>query len=190
MIRYYNESEIKQGTPEWLELRAGKITGTDAIQIIRGKTYEEILKAKNSGGSFNGNYWTQRGHILEEEGKQIYSNIYEKVQNYGFITNSKYPLAGYSPDGIVGEKGLLEHKAFKLEKHLNTYNNLTPEIIAQTQYGLFITEREWCDLVLYNPDAPIEKAFLVRRLYVIPEIQEKFKKFFKNLDIEKKIIYN
>lgn len=186
MIKYYTEDQVKQGTDEWLELRKGKITGTDAIHILNGKSLEEILDMKNKGGSFKGNYWTRRGHILEDESREIYSKVKNKVDTYGFITNSKYPQAGYSPDGIIGEDGLWENKAFGAKKHLDTYKSLTPAIIAQTQYGLFVTERKWCDLTLYNPDIEVEKAFLVKRLTPIPEIQQKFKDFFKKYNKEKK----
>ena len=56
-------------------------------------------------------------------------------------------------------------------------NTLSPEIIAQTQWGFFITERDWCDLLLYNPDIEDNSlAYIVKRLSPIPEIQEKFKK--------------
>lgn len=185
MIKIYEESEIKQGTDEWLELRKNRISGTDGASILRGKTFEEILEVKRNAKPFTGNYWTKRGHILEDESRNIYSEVYEPVKTAGIITNSKYPNAIFSPDGLIGEDGLWENKSFSKDKHLQTMEELTLEIIGQTQLGLFISERKYCDLCLFNPDLPVEQAYFVKRIYPIPEIQEKFKDFFeKNLTFD------
>lgn len=179
MIKIYSEDEVKQGTDEWLQLRAGKVTGTDAYSLIRGKSIEEILDTK-SHSHFKGNYYTRRGHILEDEAKEIYTQAYEKVENAGFITNDKYPQAGYSPDGLVGEDGLVECKAFQPARHLKVYKNLDASILAQIQFGLFVSERKWCDLILYNPDMPeVEQCFLTKRIYPFEETQKIFENLLK-----------
>ena len=172
--------DLIQGTPEWLETRKGYITGTDAHRILRGDSIESVITEKNTvTSSFEGNYWTHRGHLLESESKKLYEELYQKVDDAGFILNDKYPLAAYSPDGLVGDDGLIECKSFKEEKHLEVFHSLSPEIIAQTQFGLFVSEREWCDLLLYNPDIKdLSKVFLVKRLKPIPEIQERLKSLF------------
>lgn len=180
MIRILRDDEILQGTPEWLEMRSHYCTGTDAYDILRGKLPGDIITAKASAPSFHGNYYTRRGHILEDESRKIYNQVYdEKVETFGFIQNDKYPLAGYSPDGLIGLDGVWENKALNEKRHLKVYESLDPHFIAQTQFGMFVAERKWCDFTLYNPDIEdVSKVFLVKRLYPIPEIQEKFKKVF------------
>lgn len=176
--------DLEQGSDEWHNLRKNYITGTDGHKLLIGHSIQEILNNKQvEHNSFSGNYYTRRGHLLETEAKQIYSETREEVKDAGFITNDKYPLAGYSPDGLVGDNGLVECKAFKEKKHLEVYKNLSTDIIGQTQFGLFVSEREWCDLILYNPDIEdISKVFLVKRIYPIEEIQNKFKKLFTSLE--------
>lgn len=177
MIIIYPESQIEQGSEKWLELRKNFLTGTDAIKLLRGHTRAEILADKQKESSFKGNYWTRRGHTLEEESKNIYSEVYQPIHNAGFIINDKYPNIGYSPDGLVDDNGLIECKSFGEKHHKEVVKSLSQEIISQVQWGFFITEREWCDLLLYNPDIDdVNLAYVIKRLYPIPEIQDKFKK--------------
>lgn len=178
MITIIPEEQIKQGSTEWLELRKKYLTGTDAIKLLRGYTPQQILENKSKEtNNFKGNYWTNRGHVLEDESKEIYSEVYSPITNAGFIINDKYPNIGYSPDGLVNNDGFVECKCFGEKHHLQVAKNLSPEIIAQTQWGFFITERDWCDLLLYNPDIEDdENAYIIKKLIPIPEIQEKFKK--------------
>lgn len=181
MIVYKNN--LEQNSDEWLDLRANYVTGTDAYDLLNGKTIQEILAEKQTRKNWGGNYYTRRGHLLEPEAKEIYSEVYAPTKDVGFVINDKYPHCGVSPDGLVGEEGLVEVKAFNEKRHFYVYKNLDPHIIAQTQYQLFVTEREWVDLVLYNPDiSEITQTFLVRRLVPIPSIQNKLKDIFTKVD--------
>lgn len=178
-IRIYSTDEVEQGSDLWLKLRSQYITGTDAYAVLRGTPIDKILFEKQHKKAWGGNYYTKRGHLLEEEAKTIYSEVYEPTQDAGFITNDKYPLAGYSPDALIGEEGLGECKAFNEKRHLEVYESLDPHIVAQVQFGLFVSERKWCDLILYNPEIEdVDKTFLVKRIYPIEDIQKKLQLFF------------
>lgn len=178
-IKIYSSDEIPQGSEKWKELRSKFITGTDAYDLIHGKPISLILQEK-ANTTFTGNFYTKRGHLLEDEARKIYSEIYEPCDEAGFITNSKYPLGAMSPDGLVSDYGLIEIKAFQEKRHLDVYEYLDPHIIDQIQFGLFISERKWCDFICYNPEIEdVEKAFLVKRQFPIPSIQQKFTHFLK-----------
>ena len=180
MIKIYPEEEVKQGTQLWLDMRKNYCTGTDCHSLLRGESVENLLAKKKTARGFGGNYYTRRGHLLEDEAKKIYSEVYGPTTNAGFITNDKYPLAGYSPDGLVGEDGLVECKAFQESHHLKCAKAIDAQILAQIQHGLFVSERQWCDLILYNPDMDDpEKAFIVKRVKPIKAIQDKLKDIFK-----------
>lgn len=171
--------EIEQGTDEWHKVREGKISATDAYSLLKGKTVQEILSTKHSN-SFKGNYYTRRGHILEDEAKSIYSEIYEPLENFGYVENSKYPNAIMSPDGVaISKAGMVEVKCFNEKRHLEVYKNLDAHILAQIQFQLFISELPWDDLILYNPDLSPEEAFLVRRILPDKEIHKKFAELLK-----------
>ena len=180
MIKIFSTNEVKQGSEKWLALRSNYISGTDAYDLLRGKTVTEILSNKVNN-SFKGNFWTIRGHVLEDEAKEIYSEVFQPTLDVGFVINDKYPYCGVSPDSLVSDDGLVEVKAFNAKRHLDVFRRIDPHIVAQTQYQLFVTERAWCDLVLYNPDLDPEQAFLVKRQYPKKTIQDKFHEIFSTL---------
>ena len=181
MIKIYTTEEVEQGSDLWHQLRSQFVTGTDAYTVLKGADIQELLTKKQTQPVWKGNYYTKRGHLLEDEARQIYSEVNSQITEAGFITNDKYPFAGYSPDGLIGEDGLWECKAFQEKRHLDVYENLDAHIIAQIQFGLFVSEREWCDLTLYNPEIEdIDKTFLVRRITPIADIQKKLAEIFKN----------
>jgi hypothetical protein len=67
------ELNLEQNTKEWLQSRENKVTGSNAILLLTGD-YQAALEANSK--TFNGNFWTQRGHILEDEAVEIYNAIY------------------------------------------------------------------------------------------------------------------
>lgn len=164
MITIIPEDELQQGTEEWLDFRSTRISGTDAYSLLKGKSIPDILYSKQHN-SFTGNFYTERGHALEEVAKDIYSEARRKVTNAGAIINDKYPNAMYSPDGLIDERGLVECKAFNSERHFKNYQKIEPQIMAQIQFGLFLSERKYCDLILFNPDLDDPKdMMLIRRV--------------------------
>ena len=183
MIRYTDAKEVPQGSDKWHKLRNSKVSGTDAYDLLCGKPIEEILLDKAK--PFAGNYATKRGHLLEEEAKEIYSKLYQPTTNIGVVTNEKYPNALMSPDGVIFQDNipiaLVEVKCFNEKRHFQVYESLDAHIIAQIQFGLLITELPWCDLVLYNPDVTdLDQTFLTRRIYPDPKIHARLRELLSN----------
>lgn len=172
-IFYYDD--IEQGSKEWLALRLNFITGTDAYQLLRGKSVEDILASKRTGASFSGNRATRRGHRLEPEAIYLCEQIEGvKIHHTGFITNSKHPLAGYSPDGLVSEDGLAECKAFGEDRHLNNIKRPNIEIISQIQWGMFVSERKYAYLIFYNPDLDPKDAISIKKIVRNEAVMKRF----------------
>lgn len=181
MIITIPEDSIQQGSDEWLLLRSSFISGTDAYELLKGVPIPDLLEKKKNS-SFTGNYYTERGHIYEQEAKELYSELICPIENVGFVINNKYKYVGVSPDGVAKDH-LVEVKAFLKEKHLKTYENkqLEPHINAQIQYQLFVTEKPYCHLLLYNPDLKdLSKAFLLRTVTPDEKIQRQFQKIFSS----------
>jgi hypothetical protein len=110
-----------------------------------------------------GNFYTRRGHLLEDKAISLYQRIMGRsIARPGFVTSSDYPTCGYSPDGIdcpkerpglCGNDTLLEVKCFNKARHLAIAGGKIPfEILAQIHFGLFICDIRKARLILYNPD--------------------------------------
>lgn len=138
--------DVEQGSPGWHKLRAPLWTGSKAIKLLQSKP----LPADNEWG---GNAATRRGHMLEVVAIREYERKYKcKVQRPGFVTNSVYPNAGYSPDGIHGG-WLLECKAFNNVRHDKLANGDLPlEVKVQIFFGMIITGKRKARLLAFNPE--------------------------------------
>lgn len=107
---------------------------------------------------WGGNDATRRGHALEVASIREYERKYRcKVQRPDFVTNSVYPNAGYSPDGIDGG-WLIESKSFNGKRHDDLAAGKIPlEVQVQIYFGMIITGKRKARLLAYNPeviDAP------------------------------------
>lgn len=102
---------------------------------------------------FEGNKYTKRGHILEVVAVREYERRHHiKVARPGFITNSVYTNAGYSPDGI-DRRTLLEVKAFNGDRHDKLASGDIPlEVLVQIYFGMIITGLRKAKLLAINPE--------------------------------------
>lgn len=174
----------EQGTPEWQELRRGRYTGSNAHKLLK---YGAIEYALTAPGSFGGNFWTKRGHLLEDEAIELYDAIQRRqALRPGFITNSEFPTCGYSPDGIDGATGwhladtgatLLEVKCFHQAKHLRIAGGEIPlEVLAQIHFGLLICGLRKARLIVYNPELDPKLAFKMIEVRYNRNIANNFKR--------------
>lgn len=147
MIRYYH---FDQRSEKWHTMRRDKWTGSAAIHLLRG-----AKKPPAHDPNFDNKYM-QRGRILEPLAAEAYEiKTKHKLLHFGFVTNSKYKHAGYSPDGIDDDT-IVEIKCCNVEKHMAIGSGAMPipvEWVAQMHFGVVITELHKLRLVLYNPDA-------------------------------------
>jgi hypothetical protein len=129
----------------------------------------------------------QRGRILESLAIEAYekeNDVLGEVQHFGFITNSKYKHAGYSPDGILGSV-LLEVKCLDKEKHMKLAENKIPvKTMAQVQLGLLISELQFAELIYYNPDA--DRPLITVPIFPDPAIQANLIKRLKETEPKRK----
>lgn len=183
--------EVTQGTLEWHELRQDKYTGSNAHKLLK---FGAVKYAITEQQAFSGNFFTERGHLLEEEAIGLYEIINScVVQRPGFVSNSLYPGCGYSPDGIQGSPGrrdrlrdvLLEVKCFNEKKHLAIAKGEVPvEILAQIHFGLLICGLTKARLILYNPDLAPELALKVIEVSFNRNIQNNFKKILSKAEVK------
>jgi len=157
--------DIEQNTPEWVELRKGKFTASTFKDLFSKPTtvaYEKAIYKPvferltgESPESFS-NEWMERGHELEDEARQAYElETFNKVSNGGFVEMDEW--IGCSPDGFVGEDGLIEIKCPAYNTHMNYLRKrkLPSQYKWQVHGQMWITNKQWCDFVSFYPGLPI-----------------------------------
>lgn len=163
----------EQGTEGWLRDRLGCPSGSSFAKLITatGKPstsaegYINQLIAErlmnNMASEIKVTEWMQRGTELEPEARSFYEFASgNDVDEIGFCKHDVLEC-GVSPDGLIGDNGLLEIKCPAPSTHVGYLRgNKLPSTYKQQVMGqLWITEREWCDFVSYHPDMP---ALIVR----------------------------
>jgi hypothetical protein len=169
-------TDFEQQTDEWRAAKLGMFSGS-GFHVFLGdsKTKNEKLWEKVAERRFLDSDdedffspYTERGNMLEPEARRMYSAINEvDVKEVGLV-EAEGEFDGYavcSPDGLVGEDGIIEIKTlcakFFLsytaidEKTGKPKNYIRPEHRTQCQYNMLITERQWCDLVYYHSRAGV-----------------------------------
>ncbi len=176
--------DLDQGSEEWLQARCGLLTASEMKHIItptlkianndksRSHLYE--LLAQRITGYVEPSYISDdmlRGRDDELRAKQAYEENFAPVVDAGFITNDKFGFViGYSPDGLVGDDGLIECKSRRQKYHVETILTHAPpeEHVIQLQTGLLVSERKWIDYVSYCGGLPMETI----RVYPCAKIQD------------------
>ena len=171
---------MEQRSDEWYEIRRGKVTASRIADIL--KTIRSGAPAA-SRRNYSAQLVTER--LTGKVEKQVYTNEYmewgkeqepiarekyiEKtganVEEIGFVDHPTLANAGASPDGLIGEDGLLEIKCFIKANHIELL--LTEEVKEQYRlqmlWQMACTGRKWCDFVSYNPELPEDMQLFVKR---------------------------
>jgi len=183
MIKYHNN--IQQGTPEWHALRCGVVTASKVGALVTPKTLKvakneavrsmayDIAAQRITGHTEPSisTYHMQRGHLEESIAREVYSDRYYPVQQTGFVTRQIDSLhIGYSPDGLVGNDGLIEIKSrvAKYQAQTIALNSVPREYSLQLQMGLLVTNRKWIDFVSYSNGMPL----YVERVYQSTDVRD------------------
>ncbi len=154
--------DIEQGTDEWLSLRLSVITASKYKDVLAGgkgltrKNYMYQLAAESITGnrveSFKSDAM-QWGNDNEPRAKSMYmlENCCE-VEEVAFIKHDTINT-GVSPDGLVGDKGLIEIKCPNTTTQIQTFlsGKMPTGHNPQVQGQLWVSEREWCDFVSFDP---------------------------------------
>jgi hypothetical protein len=165
--------DLTQGTDEWLEARRGILTASVVGKLITPKTVTvahndtaralmSSLAAERITGKSEPVFVSDdmmRGTMEEPIARELYSEWRGvHVDQVGFMTDDILGhKAGYSPDGLVGDNGLLEIKSRRQRVQLETIinDNVPTYNVAQLQMGLLISGREWIDYVSFSSGMPL-----------------------------------
>ncbi len=192
--------EVEQRTPEWYQARLGKATASRFNDInartrtgyaasrknyaaelvterLTGTAPEPFISAAMQWGIDNEpvallNYSLQTGNEVEATSLWLHDSI----------------DAGASPDGLVGSDGLVEIKCPNTATHVETLKTgqLPKQYIDQVMGQLWITERQWCDFISYDPRLPENAQMITVRIYrdedYIKELEAEVTKFLAEVE--------
>lgn len=180
----------EQGSAEWLAMRLGKVTASKVKDVLtkgRGntpsKTSEtymmELIAEILTGQSkpFFENDAMKWGTETEPQARAMYSvnNNFVDVKEVAFVEHNDQ--IGISPDGLIGDDGLLEIKCpnttTQLKRALS--DDYSSDYKAQIQMQLWVTEREWCDFVSFDPRLECAAGYLQQRVIRDEEYIEEMK---------------
>ena len=170
---------MDQGSEEWFTIRIGKVTASRVADVI--------AKTKTGYSATRDNYMAQlvcerltgqKGDSFSNAAMQHGTETeplarlsYEVTQNVlvdevGFVPHPTIEMAGASPDGLVGEDGLLEIKCPNTATHIETLlSQIVPgKYNTQMQFQMACTGRQWCDFVSFDNRLPEELQLFVKRV--------------------------
>ncbi len=170
--------DVEQGTPEWHQIRLGRLTGSvvsDAFATIKSgwgagrknlrvRLVLERLTGKSQESGFS-SFDMERGTLLEPDARSAYEvETGLLVQQIGFVAHDEL-MAGCSPDGLT-EDGLVDFKCPKAATHLDYLRGGLPnDYRLQLIHGLWLTGRQWAEMVSFHPDFPESVRLKVTRIY-------------------------
>lgn len=202
-----NIINCSQGSSEWFEARAGKVTASkvaDAISFLKrgdkkgGETaaraaYKAQIVAETlSGAAILDGYlssFMQHGTETEPFARAAYSVRNDVwVDEVGFIVHPTIERFGASPDGLIGKDGGLEIKAPKTATHIDYMlaGILPPEYEPQVMSNIDCAEREWWDFLSFDDRLPARHQQFKVRTYRdearIAQIDEGVRLFLQEVD--------
>ncbi|CAB4240832.1 phage_rel_nuc, putative phage-type endonuclease [uncultured Caudovirales phage] len=195
------ETEIIQGTTDWFAIRLGKVTASRVADVI--------AKTKTGYSTSRENYMAQLVvERLTQTKAESYTNAamqwgtdqepfaraaYEAaqgvmVEEVGFVPHPMIEWAGASPDGLVGDDGLVEIKcpntATMIEALLT--GKVPTKYFTQMQFQMACTGTKFCDYVVFDPRMPAKAQLFVTRVNrddaYIAEIEAEIFKFLAEVE--------
>jgi putative phage-type endonuclease len=182
---------IEQGTPEWHQLRLGKVTASRVSDVMAKiktgesasrKNYRAELVVQRLTGlpseSFT-NAAMEWGTATEPMARIAYEIAKEVlVEQVGFIEHPTIAMFGCSPDGLVHD-GMIEIKCPNSATHIEylTDNKAPAKYINQMQCQMAVTGRKWCDFVSFDPRLPEDLQLFVVRV-------ERDQKYIDSMEVE------
>lgn len=156
-------TDLEQGSDEWLQARLGLVTAsvvgqliTPTLKVADNETSRGLmllLTAERLTGHIDPVYVSDdmlRGQMDEPIARVWYAEHHAPVTEVGFMVEERPGFTlGYSPDGLVGDDGLIEIKSRKPKVHLKHLLSGEPpkENLAQMQAGMLVSGRKWCDYI-------------------------------------------
>jgi putative phage-type endonuclease len=193
---------LEQRSEEWFAARLGKVTASrigDILATIRNGNWSasrrnyaaELVTERLTGRCDEGFTSEHMRYAIEHE--PLAREAYErkmgvKVVEVGFINHPTIPMAGCSPDGLVGDDGLVEIKCLNTANHIEVLleEKIEEKYRLQMLWQMACTKRSWCDYVPFEPHLPEDMQLFIKRFHADPEeikdVEQQVVRFLKEVD--------
>ena len=170
----------EQRSAGWFAERAGKVTASRIADLT--------ARTKSGWGASRANYaaqliverltdspvetyqnadmrWGTETEPLARDAYAFHSDV--EVIETGFVPHPKIAMAGASPDGLVGDVGLVEIKCPNTATHIETLlgESIAEKYVKQMQWQMACTKRSYCDFVSFDPRLPERMRIFVQRVH-------------------------
>lgn len=192
---------IVQGSAEWLQLRVGKVTASRVADVIartktgwgagRANYQAELIIERLTGCSTPG--FTNAAMLWGTEQEPYARQAYSQAQGVdvfecAFVDHPEIGMTGASPDGLVGDDGLLEVKCPQSATHLETLltGDIPAKYVTQMMWQMACTGRQWCDFASFDPRMPEPMRLFVKRVprdpSMVLSLESDVTEFLRELD--------
>ena len=192
---------MEQRSDEWFAARLGKVTASRVSDVVtrtksgysasRANYMAELVCERLTGKQ--GDSFSNAAMVWGTNTEPMARAAYEAlegilVEELGFVSHPTIEMAGASPDGLVGDDGLVEIKCPNTATHIETLlgAEIPSKYVNQMQWQMACTGRKWCDFVSYDPRMPEDMQLFVKRLErsddTITELEREIEKFLSELE--------
>lgn len=187
---------MDQRTEEWHEARLGKVTASRLADVLATiKTGEaaaranyriELVAERLTGLRSPGFTSTAMQWGIDYERAAVAAYELETgriVSDVGFVVHPEIADSGASPDGLVGDDGLIEIKCPETKTHVHTllHKKVPAQYMTQIQWQMACTGRSWVDFVSFDPRLPEHLMLAIikveRDQSLIEQYENEVKKF-------------
>ena len=171
--------EVEQRSNEWFALRLGKVTASRVADLMAktktgySATRENYMaqlvveRISNSQAESFTNAAMQWGTDQEPYARAEYEATQgAMVEECGFVSHPTIEMAGASPDGLVGDDGLIEIKCPNTATMIDVLltGTVASKYNIQMQFQMACTGRQWCDYVVFDPRMPAKAQMFIKRV--------------------------
>jgi len=194
---------MDQRTPEWFSARLAKVTASRVADVVaktktgysasRANYMAELICERLTGmqGASYSNAAMAWGTETEPMARAAYEGaVGSLVIETGFVPHANIEMSGASPDGLVGDDGLVEIKCPMTATHIETLlgQSVPAKYVTQMQWQMACTGRKWCDFVSFDPRMPENMQIFVKRVgrdeLLIASLETEVIQFLKELDLK------
>lgn len=198
---------MEQGSIEWLAARAGSLGASQVADAIartrsgwgasRANVMATLITERLTGkpAETYTNAAMAWGTQTEPDARAAYEFMRDvDVELVGIVKHPTIVGSHASPDGLVGDKGLIEVKCPQSSTHIETLltGTIPGKYVTQMQWQMACTGREWCDHISFDPRLPTSMQLWIKRVErdpkAISELEEQVQEFLAELDAKVKAL--